>query len=62
MGLSEDHSEVPREGEMEAQNQLGVCCVKNKDLNQDSNVATKITSRLGKILYLKYIELGWCSF
>ena len=42
---------------MEAQNQLGVCCVKNKDLNQDSDGATKITSRLGKILDLKYIEL-----
>lgn len=42
---------------MEAQNQLGVCCVKRKDPNQDNDVATKITSRLGKILYLKYIEL-----
>lgn len=42
---------------MKAQNQLGVCCVKSKDPNQDSDVATKITSRLGKILFLKYTEL-----
>lgn len=35
---------------MEAQNQLGVCRVKSKDLNQDSDVATEIPSRHGKHL------------
>lgn len=37
---------VPGEGEMEAQNELGVCHVKNEGLSQHSDMATKGTSRL----------------
>lgn len=46
MGSSEHHFEVPREGETEAQNPLGVFHVKSKNLNQGSDRPIKITRGL----------------